>query len=200
VVQPNYCVSGPAATVSWTYSDPQSSGQVSYQVQIDDNPSFNSPEVDSGQVNSSSTAYFSGQGLLAFNKSYQARVRTWNGYGLASAWATSATFNTPQYAYPQVNFTWTSNGISENPSPPLDTPVQFTDQTGFSGPVAGRTWTWLFGDGANSSQQNPSYSYSAEGNYFVTLTATDNAGQSCGTTRGPIIIQKPIPKWREVAP
>ncbi|MFH1654336.1 MAG: PKD domain-containing protein [Pseudomonadota bacterium] len=57
-----------------------------------------------------------------------------------------------------------------------------------------------FGDGGNSTLQNPLKTYSAEGTYYVTLTATDNANQACSKTRGPLIIQKPIPRWREVAP
>lgn len=200
VTQPDYCVSGPAATVSWTYSDPSGSPQSAYQVQIDDQGSFNSPEVDSGKVNSGSTSFFSGQGLLDFNTTYRARVRVWNGFDQASDWTTSGSFKTPPYAYPQVNFTWTANGISENPSPPIGTDVQFTDQTVFNGPVNNRQWSWLFGDGDSSTSQNPSHAYTAEGTYYVTLTATDNAGQSCSRTRGPLLIQKPIPVWKEVAP
>jgi len=42
--------------------------------------------------------------------------------------------------------------------------------------------------------------FSIEGTCYVTLMAIDNADQSCAKTRGPLIIQKPIPKWREVAP
>ncbi|MBI2068788.1 MAG: PKD domain-containing protein [Candidatus Yanofskybacteria bacterium] len=200
VTEPNYCVSGPAATIGWTYSDPQGSPQSAYQVQIDDQGSFNSPEVDSGKINSGSGSYFTGQGLLAFNTTYRARVRVWNGYDSVSGWTTSSSFKTPNFAYPQVNFTWTSNGISENPSPPIGKDVQFTDQTAFSGPVPNREWSWTFGDGGSSTQQNPLKVYNAEGTYYVTLTATDNADQSCARTRGPLIIQKPIPRWREVAP
>lgn len=201
VTQPNYCISGPAATINWTYSDPSGSPQSAYQVQIDDQGSFNSPEVDSGKINSGSGSYFTGQGILQFNTTYRARVRTWNGYDSVSNWSnSSSTWETPLYAYPQVDFSWTANGVQNNPSPPLNKPVDFTDQTVFNGNPNGRQWSWLFGDGSSSTQQNPSRTYTTEGTYYVTLTATDNANQSCIRTNGPLIIQKPIPKWREIAP
>lgn len=38
------------------------------------------------------------------------------------------------------------------------------------------SWSWDFGDGNLSSEQNPSNSYGADGNYTVTLTATDDDG------------------------
>ena len=37
-------------------------------------------------------------------------------------------------------------------------------------------WTWVFGDGGISYEQNPVYSYSNEGEYIVNLTITDNNG------------------------
>ena len=38
------------------------------------------------------------------------------------------------------------------------------------------TYSWTFGDGATSSQANPSHSYAAAGSYTATLTVTDNQG------------------------
>ncbi len=55
--------------------------------------------------------------------------------------------------------------------------VSFTDNsTGIP-----TSWDWDFGDGNNSTQQNPTHSYTAPGVYTVTLTAT-NAQGSCTTT------------------
>jgi len=201
ITEPNYCVSGPAATVGWTYSDPAGSPQTAYQVQITDTGNFNSPILDTSKVNSSSKAYFTGQGILQFNTTYRARVRVWNGYDVVSNWSNSSnSWKTPPYAYPQVDFNWTANGILNNPSPPINKPVTFTDQTVFNGNPNGRQWGWTFGDGGSSTTQNSTHTYLAEGSYYVTLTATDNANQSCARTKGPLIIQKPIPKWREIAP
>jgi hypothetical protein len=213
ITEPNYCASGPAVTMSWGYSDLAGSPQSAYQVQLDDQGSFNSINVDSGKILSSSNAWYSGQGVLAFNIVYHARVRTWSGYDVVSSWQEATicsgpgctggganSWKTPVYAYPQTDFNWTANGILNNPSPPLNKPVQFTDTTVFGGNPNGRQWSWVLGEGATSTTQNPSHTYSAEGSYYVTLTATDNANQVCIRTKGPLIIQKPIPKWREIAP
>lgn len=56
-------------------------------------------------------------------------------------------------------------------SPPLT--VHFTD-TSIHTPTS---WSWDFGDGATSTSQNPSHTYSTPGSYDVVLTAT-NAGGS----------------------
>lgn len=42
------------------------------------------------------------------------------------------------------------------------------------------SWQWNFGDGATSTDQNPVHDYTAEGNYDVTLIATNAFG--CGDT------------------
>lgn len=50
--------------------------------------------------------------------------------------------------------------------------VTFTD--GSTGSPT--SWYWDFGDGTNSTQQNPKHTYSAVGVYMVTLTASNTAG------------------------
>jgi PKD repeat protein len=50
--------------------------------------------------------------------------------------------------------------------------VTFTDQSSNS-PT---TWSWSFGDGGTSTAKNPSHSYTAAGNYTVTLTAANSYG------------------------
>ena len=194
VTEPNYCLSGPGGTISWSYSDPSGSPQASYQVQVDDQGGFNAPEVDSGVVNSNSTAYAIPNGALIFNVTYRARARVWNSNGAVSDWIESKTWKTPANAYPQVDFSWSPL------APAVKNPVQFTDQTTFSGNQNGRQWSWNFGDNGTSSQQNPPHTYQTDGSYYVSLSATDSANQTCSVTKGPIIIQKAAPKWREVAP
>jgi PKD repeat protein len=59
---------------------------------------------------------------------------------------------------------------------------QFADQsTDPDGSIIARNWT--FGDGASSSQTNPSHTYSADGNYDVRLIVTDNASAKDTVTR-----------------
>jgi PKD repeat protein len=52
------------------------------------------------------------------------------------------------------------------------TTVNFTDLTANS-PTS---WSWDFGDGGNSTSQNPSYQYNTPGTYTVTLTVTNVEG------------------------
>ncbi len=66
---------------------------------------------------------------------------------------------------PVAAFTWA------NPSGGL---VNFTDQS-TNTPTS---WAWDFGDGGNSSSQNPSHVYTANGAYYVCLTATNTAGSN----------------------
>lgn len=205
VTQPNYCVSGPAATTNWDYSDPASSPQYAYQVQIDDSGSFNSPEVDSGKVICQNCrSYYSGTGLLIFNKTYKSRVRVWNTFDISSAWQESSSWQTPNHAYPNVNspyqFTWSPT----NPS--INKPVQFTDHTLFDSKSNNQQWSWTFvpagGGSGSSTAQNPSYTFNAESIYQVTENVRDNAmpgGTYCSFTQ-PVNVQKPIPVWKEIAP
>ncbi len=188
----DYCFSGPAATVNWTYSDPGSNPQSAYQVQVDTNGgSFSPPITDSGKISSSGTSYFvSG---LPFNTTLKARVMVWNSNGTASSWAYSNSWKTPKHAYPNVNFTWSpSNAL-------INQPVQFTDNTQFFDGGGSRVWNWLFGDGGTSAIQNPNHTYSTVGAYSVTETVTDKDGYTCALTQ-PLNVAEPMPVWKEVSP
>lgn len=52
----------------------------------------------------------------------------------------------------------------------------FTDQSQSLGVI--ETWQWSFGDGLESSQQNPTHTYQSPGTYQVCLFTTDDAGCS----------------------
>jgi uncharacterized repeat protein (TIGR01451 family) len=63
-------------------------------------------------------------------------------------------------------------------------PIQFTSQaTGGSGTY---TYTWDFGDGSTSTQQNPTKQYSAPGVYQVTFTVSD--GQCSDSHSGQVVV------------
>ena len=70
-------------------------------------------------------------------------------------------------------------------APPLK--VQFTasveEETG--GPF---TFHWDFGDGSNSSEQNPSHTYAKVGEYTATLTVTNQKGNK-GTDEIDIFVE-----------
>lgn len=52
----------------------------------------------------------------------------------------------------------------------------FTDQSTSDGTIS--SWSWEFGDGNTSTEQNPSHTYSQPGTYHVCLTITDDEGCS----------------------
>lgn len=82
---------------------------------------------------------------------------------------------------PVVNF-W---GSRTSGYTPLN--ITFTDNSTNS-PNA---WKWSFGDGTHSSLKNPKHSYSAAGNYTVTLTASNGAGNVSKTRVNYIKVIKP---------
>jgi PKD repeat protein len=74
-------------------------------------------------------------------------------------------------------------GFSFNPSNPvLGQTIQFSDAS-TGNPTS---WQWNFGDGASSTAQNPSYTYSSPGTYTVTLTI--RAGTNSDSTTKPVTI------------
>ena len=72
------------------------------------------------------------------------------------------------YANPQVGFLATPR----EGCVPLS--VEFTDITTSDSPITSRTWD--FGDGDNSSSQNPTHLFTSTGNYTVSLTVTNQNG------------------------
>ena len=66
---------------------------------------------------------------------------------------------------PQASFTYVCASLT----------CTFTDTSSDAdGTVTG--WSWTFGDGSSSSAQNPQHTYAANGQYTVTLVATDDQG------------------------
>jgi len=55
--------------------------------------------------------------------------------------------------------------------------IQFTNKS--TGKI--NSWSWDFGDGTTSSEQNPSYAYTEEGHYTVSLTASNEVGSDTAT-------------------
>ncbi len=196
VTEPDYCSSGPAAYINWTYSDPDGDPQSAYQVQVSaGGSSWNPPlSFDSGKVSGSGTSYFANG--LPFDKTIKARVRVWDSHDSVSGWTESASWKTPKHAYPFTDFIYTpSTDI------PAKQPVQFTDQTTFyDGGGGTRIWSWAFGDGGTSNVQNPSpHTYNLPGLYNSSLTATDKDNYSCSRTK-PVTVAQPVPVWKEVSP
>jgi gliding motility-associated-like protein len=64
--------------------------------------------------------------------------------------------------------------------------VTFTDQS-----ANAWAWTWIFGDGLQSSEKNPVHRFLAPGEYYVTLSVTNDIGCRTEVTGGPYIVLEP---------
>ncbi|HRS92698.1 MAG TPA: SBBP repeat-containing protein, partial [Methanolinea sp.] len=79
-------------------------------------------------------------------------------------------------------------GFAANPaSGHVPLTVNFTD-TSTGNPVI---WSWDFGDGETSPDQNPVHTYTAEGTYTVTLTVTNECGPNSTTKQEYIHVLPP---------
>ncbi len=65
--------------------------------------------------------------------------------------------------------------------------VQFTDNS-TGNPTS---WSWNFGDGGTSTQQNPSHTYTNPGTYTISLTATNDCGSDIETKSDYIEVKHP---------
>ena len=66
--------------------------------------------------------------------------------------------------------------------------VRFTDTSGNSP----NGWQWSFGDGAQSTDQNPSHTYTQGGTYSVILTAVNSGGDNTTTMPGFITVSASV--------
>jgi parallel beta-helix repeat protein len=83
------------------------------------------------------------------------------------------------YNPPVSNFTVSTIwGTAPTVVPPACNQIQFKD-TSSNVPTS---WYWDFGDGTNSTEQNPTHVYATMGTYLVQLTVTNAAGTSTYST------------------
>jgi PKD repeat protein len=176
--------------LSWEFFDTDPGDfQSAYQVQVDNNSDFSSPEKDSEKVSSSSYSYVPIK--LSYNTTHYWRVRVWDSKDAPSEWTIGSSFTTPAHAYPQVDFYWIPL------SPAVDELVEFTDSTIYDNGAF--SWNWNFGDGNTSTEQNPTHSYTDTQPGTVILQACDNIPFCCSDNKD-IKVSLPLPKWKEIAP
>lgn len=95
----------------------------------------------------------------------------------------SVTKQVEVYPFPNANFG--VDGIC------VDVESQFNDSTTIgSGSIA--SWYWTFGDGSNSTSQNPIHTYANSGTYTVTLIVTSIHGCSDTITKTIFINPPPV--------
>jgi uncharacterized repeat protein (TIGR03803 family) len=71
-------------------------------------------------------------------------------------------------------------------------PVSFTSANVDSAGNAIASWNWSFGDGATSTAQNPTHTYTASGTFYPALIATNNMGEMVAGS-GPASITTILP-------
>jgi FOG: PKD repeat len=84
---------------------------------------------------------------------------------------TSTDYITVNYPAPVAGFTANATSITVNGN------VQFTDIS--TGNITG--WSWSFGDGSTSTDENPTHTYSTPGVYTVELTVSGPGGSDSST-------------------
>ena len=202
VVADGYC-SNPSQYFSWTYSDPDSDNESRFQIQVDNNSNFSSPEVNrdySGLSNSSPTtnnqtvsvAITAASNRIIYNTTYYWRVKVYDSNGADSGWVSGSNFITEKHQYPAIDFNWAPS----NPSQGED--ILFADQSTVYGGSSKSAWSWIFIDGnpANSNQQNPTTQFNSTEDKQVTLQVTDSDGYSCSISKT-INVQSILPEWQE---
>jgi hypothetical protein len=189
--------SGSRAKFSWTFVD-QGDSQSAYQIQIDNNSNFSSPEVDTGKVLSSSQTFLLSRPfpLLNWGTTYYWRLRVWDSHDTPSTnWIYGPFFTTPSHSYPTIDFSW-------NPqNPAVGEVVQFTDGSTVYGGATKSSWYWTFQNGnpSSSTNQNPTTTFTSTGPNSVTLKVTDSNGYWCESSQT-VNLTYPLPTWKEIAP
>src|SRR6266704_3377697 len=112
--------------------------------------------------------------------SYTVSLRVTDNQGAQSTTTSKTVTVTAPNQPPTANFTSSCNGLT----------CSFTSTSSDpDGSIA--SYSWTFGDGATSTAQNPSHTYTAAGSYTVTLQVTDNQGAQSTTTSKTVTVTPP---------
>ncbi|MGQ0722870.1 MAG: FG-GAP-like repeat-containing protein [Candidatus Eiseniibacteriota bacterium] len=124
----------------------------------------------------SGTQGFGSFAAIVADSSTNAWMAGWQGYIEHFAGTPPPPLNQP----PVASFSFVANGLT----------VSFIDaSTDPDGSVV--SWAWDFGDGAVSSEQNPTHTYASANTWLVSLTVTDDDGDT--GTGGAAVVAQPGP-------
>jgi len=208
----NYCESN--VFFQWKYIDAYSE-ESRFEFQVSQNADFSDAiTYDSGSIQFSSPQNSQSINIsanptpnqLAYNTQYYWRVKVWDSQtpALDSGWIDGASFTTTAHAWPQTSFSYT-------PSSPVTlvnnkATFKFTDSStcyGTDNKTVDCVYSWKFGDTSNntSTDKEPSHTYQSNGSKDISLTATDEDGNSCAISKTiKIINPSNTPQWQEVSP
>lgn len=194
----------------WRYNDVDGDSQTRYDFRVNDvnnvndanpeiNLTVNNPtciDTDPGQAVSCINTQGATIGTtLNYNTTYYWWVRLYDNQGNDSGWVQGPNFTTDTHAWPWINFSWIPS------DPPINTEVQFTDQSSVFGGATKSSWLWTFqnGDPPSSNSQNPTSTFSTRGPNRVELTVRDSTNKVC-TDFKMIQLRYPMPGWIEIPP
>lgn len=100
----------------------------------------------------------------------------------------TATKQVKVYDFPVVDF-----GISQTQC--IGKEIQFTDNSVTPDGTPVTKWNWFFAGQGTSEVQNPRYTFNAQGNYTIQLTAKNSVGCSGTKLRSIAVSAPPIPKF-----
>jgi len=180
----------------WIYQG--SENETQFQIQVDNNPDFSSPEYDNtvtgdwppGGPNNQTVIVDS---QLTFGSHYYWRVKVWDATG-SSDWIDGPSFDTAAHPYPLVSFHW-------NPLEPLaEEDVTFSDDSVcYSVPCTDREWNFTGGTPSTSQDENPVVRFSSDDTWNVSLEVTDQTGYTCSDSRD-LRVRRKLPFWYEILP
>ncbi len=192
---PGICAYPKRPTLSWNYSHAQDFLQSAYQIQVDNNPDFSSPAMDTEKITGGTESYIVSSGL-SWDTGYFWRLRAWDSEDVVSEWKEGTFFVTPPHEAPAVGFSWSPN------HPQARATTQFTDQSAVfpGGSVQSRQWTFQDGDPLSADIQDPKTRFASEGSKKVRLAVEDSDGFSCGLEHMISVEVPPHPEFQEVTP
>jgi len=191
----------PQITFRWRYTHPAGRAESKYQLQIDNNSSFTSPEIDITRTSTVSSGTFNAENIrvkespganeLAYNVRYYWRVKVWDSADIDSGWINGPAVDTPKHKYPEVDFSYIPNPIKE------DTPITFSDNSQLFGgaTVSQRSWSFSGGSPSSSSSATPVVTFSSSGGKNISLTVRDSDGYQCSKSET-VTVEKAL-KWIE---
>jgi len=189
-------------TFRWTYTDPNSDPQASYEIRIDNNSGFpaNPDPTEFVDAGGAATSYAPSHRLeewsdwMDWNTNYWWIVRVKDDQGDWSSWSDPDKFESPRHAYPWSGFTW----LPEEPN--QKEVVVFTpDETGFFYLWAVTLGEGEYADGTGPTNEEPHISFLTSDNR-VKLRTTDSDAYSCESQEQEISAQLPLPEYKETPP
>lgn len=208
-ISDTYCDAIPYFTFTWDFSDVDTvlfgDVQSSFQIQVDNNSDFSSPEIDNS-VNSGLETY----NLRVSDVGYDGaqhwyRIKLFDSRGGESAWSVVNSFTVPQDLYPTVDFSYSPIAPSKGEN------IQFFDQsTAYGAGIPIVSWDWTFKDelgaqlplpeGKSALQDPLPFPFPDTGDMGADLIVTDSNGYVCLISQNNIFVNIELPDIEETVP